>query len=388
MPRKRIPVNRSDVASFSDKQVAFSPQEILETAPDAMIVTDQSGRLLFINRMTESLFGYSRTELIGESVDILVPDRLREVHAEHRRRYREHPSTRPMAAAQALFGRRKGGTEFPVAVSLSPLFSKAQFQVIVAVRDMTEFKQIETAVWRAERMASLGNLAAGIAHEINGPVGAALLTAEVALASTLADKPLDQIVPCLRNIVSSMERCGKIVQNILKFSRNDPSDQTECDLNERIWHVEGLLESYAAAHRAVINVTARANIPRLRADPLEVEMMIGNLVRNAIESREPGAVVRITSTFNEATVDFSVSDNGAGIPENQIAHIFEPFITTRQNSGGTGLGLGIVNRIAQRHRASIDVESLPGTGTTVNVHFPREEHPPAAPDSVRTTKTQ
>jgi two-component system, LuxR family, sensor kinase FixL len=371
--RKRIPVNRSDVPAFSDSRMELSPQEILETAPDAMLVTDQSGCVLFVNRMTESLFGYSRAELVGQSVDILVPDRLRSVHADHRLKYCEHPSIRPMGAAHALFGRRKDGAEFPVEISLSPLFSQLQFHIIVAVRDMTEWRRIETAVWRAERMASLGNLAAGIAHEINGPVGAALLTAESALTSALTDGPKDRIVPCLRNIVSSMERCGKMVQNILKFARNDPGEQMECDLNERIWHVKDLLEPYAAEHRATIEFTSRPNVPRVRANPLEVEMLVGNLVRNAIESKESGAIVRLDLKHSETTVDFSVTDNGSGMPESQVAHIFEPFFTTRQNAGGTGLGLSIVYRIAQHHRASIDVESLPGRGTTVTVHFPRVE---------------
>jgi PAS domain S-box-containing protein len=350
---------------------AIPPRDILETAPDAVIVTDHDGAMILVNRMTESLFGYRREELVGEAVEILIPKRFRDAHRQHRRKYAKNPTIRPMGAALTLFGLRKDGGEFPVEISLSPLISRAELNVIVAVRDMTERRRIESALWRAERMASLGSLAAGIAHEINGPVGAALLTAESALTSNFVDGPRDRLVNCLQNIVTSMERCGRIVQNILKFSRNDSGEHVICNLNERVWHVRDLLEQYAQEHHAVVQFTFREETPSVRVNPLEIELMIGNLVRNAIESKEAGAIVDIRTNYTDVDVELSVTDNGRGIHETQLAHIFEPFFTTRQNAGGTGLGLSIVYRIALLHSASVEVESMPGTGTTVRVLFPR-----------------
>jgi two-component system sensor kinase FixL len=352
-------------------RLTISPHKILDAAPDAMLVTDRSGVMVLVNRMTEALFGYPRDELVGQTVEMLVPIRLRDLHREHRDKYSENPAIRPMGVALTLFGLRKDGGEFPVEVSLSPLFSGSHFYVIVAVRDMTERRRLESALWRAERMASLGNLAAGIAHEINGPVGAALLTAESALTSEFMEGPPKRIAACLRNIVSAMERCGKIVQNILKFSRNDPGDKFRCNLNERVWRVKDLLEPYAAERRATIQFTFRETLPSIWANPLEIEMLIGNLTRNAIESKEEGANVEIRTNFTESLVELNVSDDGHGMPEAQVSHIFEPFFTTRQNAGGTGLGLSIVYRIAQLHGASIEVDSVPRAGTTVRVNFPR-----------------
>ena len=141
------------------------------------------------------------------------------------------------------------------------------------------------------------------------------------------------------------------------------------------------MRPYAAERRATINFTSRATINfnsrakslPIYASPLEIEILIGNLVRNAIESREMGAAVELRTEVTESLIELCVSDNGAGMPESQMTQIFEPFFTTRQNIGGTGLGLSIVYRIAQHHQASIDVQSSPGAGTSVRVHFPRVE---------------
>ena len=304
------------------------------------------------------------------------------IHREHRSNFCEHPSTRRMGDVAPLFGLRKDGGEFPVSIWLSPLFLREQLtSIVVAVRDLTEQRRIETSLRRAERMASLGILTAGIAHEINSPVGAALLTAEAALTIALSDGQNGRMAACLENIVSAMERCGKTVQNILKFARNEPGEQIECDLNDRVWHVQEILRPYAAERRATINFTSRATINfnsrakslPIYASPLEIEILIGNLVRNAIESREMGAAVELRTEVTESLIELCVSDNGAGMPESQMTQIFEPFFTTRQNIGGTGLGLSIVYRIAQHHQASIDVQSSPGAGTSVRVHFPRVE---------------
>jgi PAS domain S-box-containing protein len=350
---------------------ALWSHEILDAAPDAMIVTDQSGRMVLVNRMTEALFGYARDELLGATVELLVPIPLREDHQLHRAKYAQSPTVRPMGAALKLFGRRKDATEFPVEIGLSPLRSGSESYVIAAIRDITERRRIESALLGAERLVSLGTLTAVIAHEINGPVGAALLNAETALETALHDGPMERVVTCLRHIEFTMDRCGQIVKNILKFSRNDAGDQVPCNLNDIIWRVNSSLRPQADEQQATIQLALHENLPSIVANPLELEILVANLARNAIESKAAGVRIEIRTSRTESGVSLTVCDDGRGMQEAHLKSIFEPFSKAREYARGTGLGMSIVHRIVQLQHASIEIDSKPGVGTSVRVDFPQ-----------------
>ena len=255
-------------------------------------------------------------------------------------------------------------------VSLTPVEAEARSYVIVKIRDVSERGRYESALLSTERMASLGILSAGIAHEINGTVGTALLTAETALAAAQQNEQPEKIVTCLQNIISAMDRCGGIVRNVLRFARNDTGEQVLCDLNEIVWHVNDLLRAQVIRHDATLQCDLCEN-PFIQANPLEIEMLVANISRNAVESKESGAKVTIQTSHTNHGVRLTVSDNGRGMSESYVRRIFEPFFTTRERVGGTGLGMSIVHRIAQRHQATVTVDSQIAMGTTVRVDFRR-----------------
>jgi PAS domain S-box-containing protein len=356
----------------SERLRPLSPASLdsLNIEQDAMLIVDRSGRIVSASDMTETLFGYERSELLGAPVELLVPFRLRAAHEQHRDRYLNNPSDRRMGAALSLFGARKDGTEFPVVVALTPVEAEPRSYVIVKIRNVSERRRFESALLSTERMASLGILSAGIAHEINGTVGAALLTAETALAAAQQNEQAEKIVACLQNIISAMDRCGGIVRNVLRFARNDTGEQVLCDLNEIVWRVNDLLRSQLICDHATLQCDLCEN-PLIQANPLEIEMLVANVTRNAIESKESGAQVTIQTAHTNDSVRLTVSDNGRGMSESHVRRIFEPFFTSREGVGGTGLGMSIVHRIAQLHQATIAVDSRLSVGTTVRVDFRR-----------------
>ncbi len=344
---------------------------LLEAAPDAMVIIAADGRIQLVNGQTERLFGYTRDELIGQSIEILVPERLRAQHIEHRGRYFQAPGLRSMGAGLDLFGRGKDGSEFPVEISLSPLISESEVLVTAAIRDITQRKQAEHALRRSERLASLGTLTAGIAHEINNPVGAALLTAETALAVLDQPESTVRLKECLHNIVISMERCGQIVKNILRFSRNDVVDKEAIDVNHLVRNAANLIRPYADRQSAAVELHLEDDLPELIASPLELELVLVNVIRNALQASQPHQNIIVSTAPRGDDVRITVQDFGCGMTEEQKQHIFDPFFSCRQESGGTGLGMSIVYGIVHDLDGAIHVESVLGQGTTIEIVLPK-----------------
>jgi signal transduction histidine kinase len=172
-----------------------------------------------------------------------------------------------------------------------------------------------------------------------------------------------------------MARCGVTVRNILNLSRNDPGEQTTCQLNQIVSRVCDVLSPYADQRRTTIRPQFADGLPPIFANPLEIEILLINLARNAIESKDEEAQVTIRTSGGDGRVHLSVSDDGCGMTAEEIKRIFEPCYTTRQDSGGTGIGMSIVERILQNHGASIAIDSTPGDGTTIRIDFPAHSAP-------------
>lgn len=237
--------------------------------------------------------------------------------------------------------------------------------------DVSDRKRAEESLRQADRLASLGTFAAGIAHEINNPLGAILLASEGALAINEKQVGDEKLEVLLRLIHHDTERCGRIVGGVLKFSRHGSNDHNPHLINDVILSAVELTRSYAQDKRAIVNVDLSPSISPVRVNMLEMEQVLVNLIRNAIEAESSGVTVTIRTWEKGRSIHFSVHDDGAGITAEEASHLFDPFYTTRQRDGGTGLGLSIVHGIVAMHGGRIDVESHVDQGTTVHVRLPK-----------------
>jgi two-component system NtrC family sensor kinase len=229
---------------------------------------------------------------------------------------------------------------------------------------------------QSDRMASLGQLAASVAHEINNPIGGVLnfvmlmerlLTADGIPAGRLAD-----FHRYVRVSVVELERVGRIVSDLLAFSRQSTPARTDADLTDIVNQTVALLSHKFELAGVRLTLRLADGLPSLRCDASQIQQVVMNLVMNAVEASRAGGVVEVTtrSVPAEAAVEFVVSDAGAGIPEENLARIYEPFFSTKEEGKGVGLGLAVVYGIVQAHGATINVSSTPGEGTTFDVRFP------------------
>lgn len=238
---------------------------------------------------------------------------------------------------------------------------------IVAQPDETD---IEAVLRRNERLACIGLLAAGIAHEINNPTGSALLAAETALAIMNSPDSGPQVATCLRNIVTSMDRCGRIVRTLLRYSREEASEKQACSINDVAKQAVELARPYGEHNGADLRLELDSNVPLTPMNPLEIELVLINLIRNAIEAGNGNTIVSIRTECGDNKVRVAVSDNGRGMNEEQLTHVLDPLYTTRRQFGGSGLGMSIAHGLVKGHQGRMEVRSQPGMGTTVTIDLP------------------
>lgn len=241
---------------------------------------------------------------------------------------------------------------------------------IAIFHDGTKRADLEEMVRRNKHLASIGLLAAGIAHEINNPTGSALLAAETALALKDSHNSTDHVTACLENIVTSMDRCGRIVRTLLRYSRQEPTERQACSINDVAEQSLNLTRPYAASRHADLQLDLDASVPLAPMNPLEIELVLVNLIRNAIEAGGRDTVISVATRGVERGVRVIVRDNGRGMSKEQIARAFDPLYTTRREQGGSGLGMSIAHSIVLAHMGRMEVESQEGKGTTVTIDLP------------------
>ncbi|MFO1518457.1 MAG: ATP-binding protein [bacterium] len=246
---------------------------------------------------------------------------------------------------------------------------------IVQYRDIREERQLQARLIQSEKMAAVGLLAGGIAHEINNPLSGILAFAQLALGQTEAGSQLNEDI---REIETSALRCKKIVENLLEFSRQSSSeDRFELDLGEALQRVLPLLKVQIKEAGVYLETELAEDLPKILANSNQLEQVLLNLTSNACHALKSGGKVKIEVKQEDPDwirIDFS--DNGTGIPKGHLPKIFDPFFTTKKSGVGTGLGLSITYSIIQEHGGRIEVESEEGGGTLFRIFLPVAKAPP------------
>jgi PAS domain S-box-containing protein len=368
-------------------------EHFLECVPDAIVGVGPNGKIVLVNRQAEVIFGFERGELIGETLETLVPERFRLAHAGRRDEFFEEPRTRPMGGGVALFALRRDGTEFPVEVSLSHLELNGETIATAAVRDISERAEseheraLQDELQRARRLESVGQLAGGIAHDFNNILGVIMNYAEFVADELEPNSKAHQDVEEIRR---AAERAAALTRQLLIFSRREVVKPEVLDLAEVIGELENLLRR-ALGERVELDVVLEDELWAIEADPGQVEQVLVNLSVNARDAMPEGGRLLIEAENTELDEEFAymhpdtapghyvrlkVSDTGVGMDAETADRVFEPFFTTKPE--GTGLGLATVYGIVTGAGGRIDVYSEPGIGTTVKVHLPATSVVPAS----------
>src|SRR5664279_4751699 len=243
-----------------------------------------------------------------------------------------------------------------------------------------ELKQAHQHMLQVEKMATIGKMAAVVAHEINNPLSGILTYSRVVkrwIQNNFSAAPrTEEMSGSLDLIASESKRCGELVKNLLSFSRVTPINLEWCDLTQVIDRCVRLVQHKMDMGNVQLNLTLGEELPNVRCDPNQIEQVVLAMVINAIDAMPQGGNIWISARQNSAaTLELIIRDDGMGIPEEHMAHIFEPFYTTKE-SGGSGLGLAISQNIVERHGGSIAVRSVVGQGTTFTILLPVDSQRP------------
>ena len=338
----------------------------IEAAPSGMILVDQQGQIILVNAQIEHQFGYSRHELLGQPVEVLVPESFRAAHVGDRQRFFSASSTRQMGKGRELFGRRKDGSEFPIEIGLNPVDTPEGIHVLASVIDITERKRLEQQLRRTERIAELGTLASGMAHEIGTPMNVILGRAEYLLGRVKEET----IQKGLQTIITQVERITKVMNQLLAFARRRSPERVPLVLRDVVEQSLEMFEQRFESARIEVKLDTDDRCPNIHADPDQLSQVLINLIMNAIHAMPDGGSLRIAIASADDTVKLTVTDSGHGIPTDVLKKVFEPFFTTKEFGKGTGLGLTVVKGILEEHGGSIAVESQEGKGTTFTILLP------------------
>lgn len=340
------------------------------------------------NPQTEKLMGITREEAIGRPLNQLFSDGMLQKFEEGRGQDKiynfykvplEPRCSEESPARAGMTHNGYGGLELTkganparcsvVNIAIAPLVSKNMEQIgrLIILDDVTDRDELERRLMQADKLSSIGLLAAGVAHEVNTPLAVISTYAQMLSKQVSGDETQSKLA---EKIAKQTFRASEIVNSLLNFSRTSPTELTELDLNKVVRETAGLVEHQFEKVGVVTNLVLAENLPAIRGNAGKLQQVFLNLFINARDAMAGGGALGIRSWAEENFVHVEIADTGQGIPPELLPRIYDPFFTTKAPKKGTGLGLSITYGIVQEHNGMIEVDSTPGQGTRFHLEFP------------------
>ena len=354
---------------------------LIESSIDGIIASDKAGRIMIFNKSMERMLGYSRTEAIGEMSDRLFC-------AGEADKFKRALASEELGGKGRLFLYESylagiDGSRIPVQLSAAVMVQEEEEVGIVCfVRDEREIRKLaqevadQARMLHQDKMISLGKLAASVVHEINNPLAGilnyVLLMSKILSRGSLPGDSIAKFQGYLSLMQSELERCSKIVSNLLAFSRKSKLEFSPVDINELLSKCIDLSGHKLVLQNIRVETHLARDLPMIQGDFNQLQQCMINLIFNAVDAMPEGGVLSFESNFDPAKslINIVVRDTGYGISREDLPYIFDPFFTTKKEGKGLGLGLSTTFGIIDRHKGTIHVESEPGKGTAFQIEFP------------------
>jgi two-component system sensor kinase FixL len=359
-------------------------QALLNATVDAIIVIDERGQIITFNRAAERMFGHPAADVLGKNVTMLMSDPHRAQHQQYISRYVASGEAHIIGRGREVEARRANGEVFPVSLAVGEAAEAGHRRFVGIIRDLSEQRAAEQRARALElrlahvgRFNLMGEMAAGIAHEINQPLSAIATYAQAAKRLLQRAAPdIGMLAEICGKIDDQARRAGQVIDNLRKFIRKQDIETQSLDVNRVVADVLSLIEADAHSEGIPVQVSAREGLPTVRADAVQLQQVLLNLTRNSVDAMRDGlgkerGIVITTERGEGGGVRISVTDHGHGVSRQLGDNVFHPFVTTKRD--GLGVGLAISKTIVQSYDGSLSYSDNPSGGSIFCIELPAEE---------------